>query len=238
MTYLQYVNVTVKQDRTPQVPCLTMDSSPFAPMKPSSEGPNPLRPYYKPPSIGSPIESSVNSTANNAPTRPQVQSYGSSARNILSDIDYNEFLGEAGPTTGESIKSVFDQLIWKYTSVFMAQPFEVARTVLQCLDAGHLVVAEELRHKALGKRKANSAAGRSGWSQSVSLGVSASFEENATKPTTASLGIRRRFWRRAFVFHINSPSILRSHTSPKVQAGYPSAVSVGFLSKIFNIAPG
>ena len=182
------INVTVKHDDASQTLNLPMDSSPFAPMRPSSEGPNPLRPYYKPPSIGSPIESSANSTVNNAATRPPVQSYGSSARNMLSDIDYHELLGDAGPTTGESIKSLFDQLAWKYTSVFMAQPFEVARTVLQCLDAGHLVMAEELRHKALGKRKANSAAGKSEWSQSVSLDMLAPFGGNVTKPATASLG--------------------------------------------------
>jgi len=109
-------------------------------MTPSSEGPNPLRPYYKPPTIGSLPDSLPNgstygaSAAARSSTTPQ--SFGSSARDLLSDLNYSEILGDAAPTTGDSLKALLDQAIWKYSSVFMAQPFEVAKTVLQCHLAG------------------------------------------------------------------------------------------------------
>ena len=48
------------------------------------------------------------------------------------DLNYDDFLGESGPSTGQSIKAILDQAVWKYSSVFMAQPFEVAKMVLQC----------------------------------------------------------------------------------------------------------
>lgn len=34
----------------------------------------------------------------------------------------------------QAIKELVDELIWKYTSVLMAQPFEVAKTILQVRD--------------------------------------------------------------------------------------------------------
>lgn len=33
------------------------------------------------------------------------------------------------------IKKLLDQALWKYSSVLIAQPFEVAKTILQCYDA-------------------------------------------------------------------------------------------------------
>jgi fusion and transport protein UGO1 len=112
----------------------------YTAITPSSDGPNPLRPYYKPPSIGTLPENLANasnygaSSAARSSTTPQ--SFGSSARDMLSDLNYSEILGEAAPTTGDSLKALLDQAIWKYSSVFMAQPFEVAKTVLQCQLAG------------------------------------------------------------------------------------------------------
>jgi len=112
----------------------------YTAITPSSDGPNPLRPYYKPPSIGTLPENLTNasnyglSSAARSSTTPQ--SFGSSARDMLLDLNYSEILGEAAPTTGDSLKALLDQAIWKYSSVFMAQPFEVAKTVLQCQLAG------------------------------------------------------------------------------------------------------
>lgn len=112
----------------------------YTAMTPSSDGPNPLRPYYKPPSIGTLPDNLSNgstlgaSAAARSSTTPQ--SFGSSARDMLSDLNYSEILGDATPTTGDSLKALLDQAIWKYSSVFMAQPFEVAKTVLQCHLAG------------------------------------------------------------------------------------------------------
>ena len=97
---------------------------------------NPLRPYYIPPSIGEePIAE--------GPTTPRPHSfsppssvnasgrYASKARDILSDIDYKDYLSDPSPSAVQTLKDLIDELLWKYTSVLMAQPFEVAKTVLQ-----------------------------------------------------------------------------------------------------------
>jgi mitochondrial fusion and transport protein UGO1 len=103
-------------------------------MSSTKEGVNPLRPYYIPPRIGERIESlprakpfpSTSSNANATST-----GYASKARDIFPDIDYKEHLDELSPSTVESIKQFVDELLWKYTSVLMSQPFEVAKTILQ-----------------------------------------------------------------------------------------------------------
>ena len=43
---------------------------------------------------------------------------------------------EASPGVADMAKRLVDQAIWNYTSVVMAQPFEVAKVVLQCHAAG------------------------------------------------------------------------------------------------------
>ena len=101
------------------------------------EGPNPLRPYYVPPSVG-PAQDFHNTTftsthigSKHASTGTATNSFGSSARNILADMDYSEYIPDASPSSSEIGKQLVEQAIWKYTSVFLAQPFEVAKTVLQ-----------------------------------------------------------------------------------------------------------
>ncbi|KAL8969377.1 MAG: hypothetical protein Q9197_004371 [Variospora fuerteventurae] len=107
-------------------------------MTSSREGPNPLRPYYVPPSVGkSPSNSPNTSTAANVggrygSTQPASSpSFGSSARNILADMDYSEYLSDSSPSSTAAVRTVAEQAIWRYTSVFLAQPFDVAKTVLQ-----------------------------------------------------------------------------------------------------------
>ncbi|KAI1372787.1 mitochondrial carrier domain-containing protein [Hypoxylon crocopeplum] len=97
------------------------------------ESVNPLRPYYIPPSIGEQVE--------NHPSQPNPFSHGnatatsnryaSRARDIFQDIDYKDHLEDISPSTIQSIKQFVDELLWKYTSVLMAQPFEVSKTILQ-----------------------------------------------------------------------------------------------------------
>lgn len=94
---------------------------------------NPLRPYYIPPSIGEqvgthPPQPNPFSHGNATTTSNK---YASRARDIFSDIDYNNHLEDLSPSTVQSIKQFIDELLWKYTSVLMAQPFEVAKTILQ-----------------------------------------------------------------------------------------------------------
>lgn len=46
-------------------------------------------------------------------------------------MDYSDYLPESSPSSTQVMKGFMEQAIWKYTSVFLAQPFEVAKTVLQ-----------------------------------------------------------------------------------------------------------
>ena len=104
-------------------------------MTTSRDTPNPLRPYYVPPSIGIPPEPTSNVSAA-AGSRASV---GRSARDLLSELDYGgPLLDREGPTVGEIGKKILDQAIWKYTSVLLAQPFDVAKTILQVLLAARI----------------------------------------------------------------------------------------------------
>jgi fusion and transport protein UGO1 len=103
-------------------------------MSTSREGPNPLRPYYIPPSIGPPpdvtaaAKSASHTFSNKNGTAP---TYASSARDIFSDIDYSDYVPEGSLSTVDMIKELLDQALYKYMSVLLAQPFEVAKIVLQ-----------------------------------------------------------------------------------------------------------
>ncbi|KAI3330544.1 mitochondrial carrier domain-containing protein [Ustulina deusta] len=95
---------------------------------------NPLRPYYIPPRIGEQTGSLPRANPFSNSTTPNVTAsakYASKARDIFPDIDYKDHLDELSPSTVESIRQFVDELLWKYTSVLMAQPFEVAKTILQ-----------------------------------------------------------------------------------------------------------
>jgi mitochondrial fusion and transport protein UGO1 len=98
------------------------------------EGPNPLRPYYIPPSIGPPpdVASAARSTSHTFHNKNgTAATYASSARDIFSDIDYSEYVSEGSLSTIDMIKELLDQALYKYMSVLLAQPFEVAKTILQ-----------------------------------------------------------------------------------------------------------
>ncbi|KAI9676357.1 MAG: mitochondrial fusion and transport protein ugo1 [Caeruleum heppii] len=107
------------------------------------EGPNPLRPYYIPPSIGPPPTSSSSAANTSAPrvttTVPTSSkpSLSSSARDLISDLDYHDYLSSSDtPSATVLLKKVLDQALWRYTSVLLAQPFENAKTILQVRLAG------------------------------------------------------------------------------------------------------
>lgn len=107
-------------------------------MATSRDQPNPLRPYYIPPSIGLLNDPVPNAAPRVSPSAkpsasPPKPSFGSQARDILSDLDYGVdlSLGDGSPTVAEMAKKLLDQAVWNYTSVLFAQPFEVAKTVLQ-----------------------------------------------------------------------------------------------------------
>ncbi|KAH7135347.1 mitochondrial carrier domain-containing protein [Dendryphion nanum] len=103
-------------------------------MATSRDAPNPLRPYYIPPSIGLPPDTPQNQSApalTYSSRTPPKPSFGSSARDILSDLDYDSYLPDDSPTLAAHAKRLFDQALWNYTSVLLAQPFEVAKLILQ-----------------------------------------------------------------------------------------------------------
>lgn len=100
-----------------------MDKNGGVPITTSTER-NPLRPYYVPPSIGPAPSASPSQPAHGAGS-----SYSSSARDYLPELDL-----DIRSTTSEawtSTRSLVDSLAWRYTSVLLAQPFDVAKTVLQ-----------------------------------------------------------------------------------------------------------
>lgn len=129
-------------------------------MATSRDSPNPLRPYYIPPSIGPPATSIPNGTRTSS-SSPQPSfpsragggggssrnnsialskpSFGAQARDYLSDLDYGEYLSDTNPSVAEMAKRLMDQALWNYTCVLLAQPFEVAKTVLQC----HLAASQD-----------------------------------------------------------------------------------------------
>jgi fusion and transport protein UGO1 len=106
-------------------------------MSSSREGPNPLRPYYIPPSIGIPQGPAATNAATSSGPRPSTNNngtaptYASSARDIFSDIDYSEYVSESSQSTLDTIRELLDQALYKYMSVLLAQPFENAKTILQ-----------------------------------------------------------------------------------------------------------
>ncbi|KAE8367398.1 hypothetical protein BDV27DRAFT_72767 [Aspergillus caelatus] len=95
-------------------------------MSSSREGLNPLRPYYSPPSMG--LEAS-NATSS-PPDASSAHVFGSSARDLLPDLDYSDYL-ENSPSVSSWIRDALDRALWKYTSLLTAQPFDVAKTILQ-----------------------------------------------------------------------------------------------------------
>ena len=95
-------------------------------MSSSQEAPlNPLRPYYTPPPIG--LE---NTSSYADPPSSTAQVFGGSARDLLPDIDYSDYL-DASPSLTEWIKGALDRALWRYTGILTSQPFDVAKTVLQ-----------------------------------------------------------------------------------------------------------
>lgn len=111
----------------------------------SHDSPNPLRPYYRPPSIG--LSQGTQVTTNSrtyglGPKNSSASSYASSARSIFSDIDYTDYLSESSPSVFDSFKKQADEWLYRYVTILLAQPFDVAKTVLQAKSQG--IVEEKI----------------------------------------------------------------------------------------------
>lgn len=115
--------------------------SPFTKM--SGDQQNPLRPYYVPPVIGpsQPIPNAAGPAykSNSKPVPSASSSKG--LNDLFSNFNYGDYL-DGSPTTAQLVKEKLDQALWNYTSVLLAQPFEVAKVVLQCYDAGGFMVED------------------------------------------------------------------------------------------------
>ncbi|KAL4801585.1 hypothetical protein BDV18DRAFT_74213 [Aspergillus unguis] len=92
----------------------------------SRDGVNPLRPYYIPPSIGLEQDASLTSP----PNATSAQVFGGSARDLLPDLDYADYL-ESSPSVSGWVRDAVDRAVRRYTNVLTAQPFDVAKTILQ-----------------------------------------------------------------------------------------------------------
>jgi fusion and transport protein UGO1 len=103
-------------------------------MSDSRDTPNPLRPYYRPPSIGIPYDApgaTSSGTHGLGPKNGSAASYASSARDMFSELDYGDYLSDNTPTAVESIRRQVDEWFYKYTSILLSQPFDVAKLILQ-----------------------------------------------------------------------------------------------------------
>ncbi|EPS38705.1 hypothetical protein H072_7544 [Dactylellina haptotyla CBS 200.50] len=103
--------------------------------------PNPLRPYYVPPAhdfltgkLSSATSSAsatlASSSARNVTAAASPSYISSATRDMLSDLDYSEYLET--PSVTVMIRDMIDTAVMRYTSVLILQPFKVAKTVMQC----------------------------------------------------------------------------------------------------------
>lgn len=91
----------------------------------SREGINPLRPYYIPQSGLSPSSAP---TEVSSPSSAQV--FGSTARDLIPDLDYADYL-DASPSVSDWVRDALNSALRRYSQVLVAQPFDVAKTILQ-----------------------------------------------------------------------------------------------------------
>lgn len=100
--------------------------STFTPTMASREGINPLRPYYFP-------QTGLSPALNNTPEAPapsSAQVFSNSARDLIPDIDYSDYL-DSSPSVGDWVRDALSKCIVRYSQVLVGQPFDVAKTILQ-----------------------------------------------------------------------------------------------------------
>ena len=126
-------------------------------MSTQRDGVNPLRPYYIPPTIGEasdPVAAPFSGRHATAGAR-----YASKARDVLADLDYNDYLKDSSPSAVQNLRELADELMWKYSSVLMAQPFEVAKTILQARNQDERAALVSAPEPSTLRRQASSRAG-------------------------------------------------------------------------------
>ena len=76
-----------------------------------------------------------------------------SARDILNDLEYESYLSEPSPSSTDVVRQISERAIWKYSSVFLAQPFDVAKTILQVQYNGLRQIGGSRTSKAKNARR-------------------------------------------------------------------------------------
>ncbi|CAG8980078.1 hypothetical protein HYALB_00013480 [Hymenoscyphus albidus] len=126
--------------------------------------PNPLRPYYKPSSIGIPQDIPGTTSAGThglGPKNGSAAAYASSAARDM--FDYGDYLPDTSPSVIEAGRRTLDDWMHKYFSILLSQPFDVAKTLLQVKSQGLLdvpkpkPVVEELKTNPAGFRPSSDA---------------------------------------------------------------------------------
>lgn len=103
------------------------------------DAPNPLRPYYRPPSIGIPQDvpgTTSSGTHGLGPKNGSAAAYASSAARDM--FDYGDYLSDSSPSSIEAIRRTLDDWVYKYFSILLSQPFDVAKLILQVKSQGLL----------------------------------------------------------------------------------------------------
>ncbi|KAJ5345142.1 hypothetical protein N7452_003146 [Penicillium brevicompactum] len=149
------------------------------------EGINPLRPYYIPPSGLSPASNAPPEVA--SPSSAQV--FGSTARDLIPDLDYADYL-DASPSVSDWVRDALNGALVRYTKVLTAQPFDVAKTILQ------VYVVSDAADEEWDRKATPEAQGSSYDSESESSDDESSYFTSAAPPTPTPSTPRSRRSRR------------------------------------------
>ncbi|KAJ6155399.1 hypothetical protein N7470_005965 [Penicillium chermesinum] len=116
----------------------------------SREGVNPLRPYYFP-------QTGLSPALNNTPEAPapsSAQVFSNSARDLIPDIDYSDYL-DSSPSVSDWVRDAINKCIVRYSHVLIGQPFDVAKTILQVYVVPDLTAEQPDRRPITGGRSSS-----------------------------------------------------------------------------------
>lgn len=85
-----------------------------------------MRPYYIPQSGLTPTTNTTAEVTSSSAT----QVFGSSARDFMPDLDYADYL-DSSPSVADWVRDALNRALVRYSKVLTAQPFDVAKTILQ-----------------------------------------------------------------------------------------------------------
>lgn len=95
----------------------------------ASNSPNPLRPYYIPPTIGE--RTNLPALPSGVPNATRVPSSGTSIPQGFSRFDYSDLVSDGATSAGEVAKRWLNGALMGYAGALLFQPFVVGTTILQ-----------------------------------------------------------------------------------------------------------